>query len=212
MPTHQSKAFQDKTPDLSCEASRQQGGSLKAKGYKPTISIIVALSHNHIIGQKGVLPWHLPNDLKHFKAKTLGKSILMGRQTFESINSKPLPNRHNIILTRNPNFYIESASSDETTHEGTTHQGEVCSIAHTPEEVISLCKTDELMIIGGQVIYELFLPIADRLYLTLIDAEIEGDAHFPEWSPGEWVEKTREAHKKDPFHGYNYEFVTLNRR
>ena len=156
--------------------------------------MISALSRNRVIGHNDQLPWHLPNDLNYFKAKTREKDILMGRKTFESIGSKPLPNRHNIVLTRNELFKAEG-----------------CTVVHSVQEGIDACKGEELMVVGGSFIYKLFLPLARTLYLTIVDAEIEGDTFFPEWSPQEWVKISSEFHPQDASHGYNYTFLTLNR-
>lgn len=143
------------------------------------ISMIAALSENGIIGRDNTLPWNFPEDLKYFKKMTLGKPIIMGRNTFESIGSRPLPGRHNIILTQQADF-----------------QAPNCSVVHSREEAIALCKeteenqetkeTQEIMIIGGAKIYQLFLPMATRLYLTMIHQNVVGDTYFPKLNWKEW--------------------------
>lgn len=159
------------------------------------ISLIAAMDNNRVIGINNQLPWHLPADLSHFKAKTLKKPILMGRLTHESIG-KPLPHRQNIILTRQKNF-----------------QASGCTIINSIDEISSLELTDnELMVIGGTSIYQAMLARADIMYLTLVDTEVKGDAYFPNWRSDEWItqEKTyRQADAKNP---YDLRFITLGRK
>lgn len=127
------------------------------------ITLIAAMSRNGIIGKDNMLPWHFPEDLKHFKKVTSGKPIIMGRKTFESMGSKPLPLRRNIILTHDLHF-----------------QAENCAIVHSLDEALKVAKpADEVMIIGGAKIYEQFLSLADRCYLTVIDQDYPGDTYFP---------------------------------
>ena len=126
------------------------------------IKIIAAVSKNLKIGKDNQLPWHISEDLKYFRKTTNGQAVLMGRKTFESIG-RPLPNRRNIVLTRNVDFNEEGVE-----------------VVHTLEEALALCKTlDQVFIIGGGQIYSAFLPYADELYLTLVDKEIDGDTDFP---------------------------------
>ncbi len=127
------------------------------------ISIIAAMTNNHVIGKNNALPWHLPADLKHFKNITMGKPIIMGRKTFESIG-KPLPGRQNIILTRDKNYHIDG-----------------CTIIHSLDELQSCTNAAEIFVIGGAEIYKQLLPLTQKLYLTFIDTEIDGDSYFPEW-------------------------------
>ncbi len=158
------------------------------------ISLISAMAHHRVIGFKNQLPWHLPADLKHFKAITLDKPILMGRKTFESIG-RPLPGRKNIILSRATNLIISG-----------------CEVANSLQAALSLARpAEELMVIGGAEIYKACLPLADRLYLTLIDLEAEGDTYFPEWKPEEWKEINRETHSPDANNSYAYTFLTLSK-
>lgn len=158
------------------------------------LSLIVALAANRVIGVDNRMPWHLSADLKRFKAITWGKPVLMGRKTHDSIG-RPLPGRHNIILTSN-----------------TDYQAEGCSIAHSLEEAIALAgEADELMIIGGSSLYERFLAEADRLYLTLIDREFEGDTYFPVYSAEDWRMVESQTITNDPSVDFNYRFVVLER-
>lgn len=124
------------------------------------ISLIVAYARNQVIGKDGDMPWHLPADLKNVKELTTGKTIVMGRKTFESIG-KPLPNRKNIVLTRSQDFHPEGVD-----------------VVHTKEEVLAM---GDVIIFGGAEIYRQFLDVVDRLYITEIDLETEGDTFFPAW-------------------------------
>ena len=158
------------------------------------VSIIAAVSKNRVIGNENRLPWHLPEDLKHFKQLTLGKPIIMGRKTYESIG-KPLPGRHNIIVTRDKKFTADG-----------------CTVVHSLEDAINAGKpAEEVMIIGGATIYEQALPMSQHLYLTLIHKSFEGDTFFPEWNENEWNEIEREDFTTDENTGFNYSFVTLER-
>ncbi|NRS50366.1 MULTISPECIES: dihydrofolate reductase [Brevibacillus] len=124
------------------------------------ISLIVAYARNQVIGKDGDMPWHLPADLKNVKELTTGKTIVMGRKTFESIG-KPLPNRRNVVLTRSQDFHPEGVD-----------------VVHTKEEVLAM---GDVIIFGGSEIYRQFLDVVDRLYITEIDLETEGDTFFPAW-------------------------------
>ena len=127
-----------------------------------TISLIVAASENSVIGRQGDLPWRLSDDLKRFKAVTMGKPIVMGRKTYESIG-RPLPGRQNIVITRQQGYVAEG-----------------CDVVATVEQAVEVAgEADEIMVIGGSEIYALFLPAAERLYLTRVHAEVDGDAFFP---------------------------------
>lgn len=161
------------------------------------ISIISALAKNRVIGKKNALPWYLPADLKHFKETTMGKPIVMGFNTFKSIGEKPLPGRKNIVLTKDANYQVP----------------ESCLLATSIDEMLKICKDDpEVMICGGASVYQQFLPVADRLYLTYIDHDFEGDIFFPEFNANEWREVSREAHQPDEKNQYPYSFVILERR
>jgi dihydrofolate reductase len=159
------------------------------------LSAIAAMDKNRVIGRNNQLPWHLPADLAHFKAITTGHPILMGRKTHESIG-RPLPNRHNIVLTRNLGY--EAAG---------------VTVVHSLDEAMAACPSDdEIFIIGGADLYHLALPRVQRLYLTLIDHAFTGDTYFPDWVPSEWQEVSRETHQPDEKNAYGYTFVTLNRK
>jgi len=155
------------------------------------ISLIAALSQNHVIGYENKLPWNLPNDLKHFRELTLNKTIVMGRKTLESIG-KALPKRKNIVLTRDPNFQFEGVE-----------------VLNDFKKILNL-QDPEIMIIGGEEIYELFLPYASRLYLTEVNVntEIPGDAFFPEFNKNHWELVSSESHSKDDLNSYDYVFKT----
>lgn len=161
------------------------------------ISIISALAKNRAIGKKNDLPWHLPADLKHFKETTTGKTIVMGLNTFKSIGSRPLPNRKNIVL---------SSDSESKVPEGVV-------LVNSLESVLEMTKDEkEVMICGGAIVYQQFLPLADRLYLTYIDHDFEGDIFFPEFDMQSWQEVSREDHQPDEKNLYPYSFVILERK
>lgn len=160
-----------------------------------SLSLIVAMARNRVIGRANGLPWRLPADLKHFKALTLGKPVIMGRKTFASIG-KPLPDRHNIVVSRDPQF---SASG--------------VSIAHSLEDALQQAQpAAEVMLIGGAQLYAQALPRAQRIYLTLIDADVAGDAYFPDHDDSEWLETARTDHDADAGNPYAYSFLVLERR
>jgi dihydrofolate reductase len=157
------------------------------------VALVVARADNGVIGRDNALPWHLPPDLRHFKALTLGKPVVMGRRTFASIG-RPLPGRHNIVLTRG----------------GWTAEG-VTAVAGLAEAMAAAGPVDEVMIIGGAAVYAAALPLAHRVYLTEIHAAPDGDTVLPPFDPAAWVETARDDH------GANgdapaYSFVTLERR
>jgi dihydrofolate reductase len=164
---------------------------------QPILSAIVAMAENRIIGKNNQLPWHLPADLKHFKTITTGHPILMGRKTHESIG-KPLPNRLNIILTRDPNY-----------------QSAGCTVVTSVESALKEAARhdeNELFIIGGAEIYKQLLPQIQRLYLTIVHHQLEGDASFPALNTEEWKEISREKHEADDANAFAYSFVTLDRK
>lgn len=158
------------------------------------ISLIVAASTNNVIGVRGELPWRLSSDLKRFKALTMGKPIVMGRLTHESIG-RPLPGRQNIVITRQTGY--EASGCDV-----------VPSIAAAIE---AAGDAEEIMIIGGSHIYQEFLPLADRIYLTRVQADIEGDVFLPELIAEEWREIAREQCAADDTNDYDVVFATLER-
>lgn len=155
------------------------------------ISLIAALSLNRVIGVNNQLPWHLPDDLQHFKSLTLGKTIIMGRKTYESIG-KPLPKRRNIVLTK----------QDLPPIPGVEFQPSL-------EAALSTCRDEEeVMIIGGASLYQQALPLAQTLYLTQIETMIEGDAFFPEWDPSMWTLSSETYHPADEKHAFAFRFQT----
>jgi len=158
------------------------------------VSLVVAMSRNRVIGRDNDLPWRLPNDLLHFKALTLGKPIVMGRKTFQSIG-RPLPQRTNIVLTRDP-----------------AYQAPGCTVCASLEDALRLVSQEpEVMIIGGAAIYRLALPRADRIYLTEVHADLDGETRFPELDLSEWTQVGREDHRADKRHAFDYSFLTLDR-
>ena len=156
------------------------------------LSIIVAKSRNNVIGSEGNLPWHIPEDLKKFKSITMGKPMIMGRSTFESIG-KALPGRKNIVMTRDKEY-----------------QAEGISIAHTLEEALILCEqAKEIMVIGGGEIYKLFFGMVNRLYLTNIEKYIDGDVFFPEIDLSKWkmIRKKEFPMNTERKRGFNLEVL-----
>lgn len=159
------------------------------------ISIIVAMAHQRVIGLKNQMPWHLPADLKHFKTVTMGKPMIMGRKTFESIG-RPLPGRLNIVITRNADWHADGVIT-----------------AHSLDEaLVAAGAVDEVMIIGGGHLYAEALPKATRLYLTQIDLDaMEADTWFPEYSPEQWHLVHEDLHQPDDKNPHAYCFQTLER-
>ena len=164
------------------------------------LALIWAMSRNRTIGRNNALPWHLPEDLKYFKRVTMGKPIIMGRKTWESIG-RPLPGRTNIVITRDESF---SAPGIKVVHS----LNDALSVA---ESVGVIDGADEVVVIGGAQIYALTLPTADRLYLTQVHAEVEGDAHFPMFDLTQWHELGREDYSASGPNPYDYSFVVLER-
>lgn len=163
-------------------------------------ALIVAAAENGIIGKDNDMPWKISSDLKYFKKVTMDKPVIMGRKTFESIG-KPLPGRVNIVITRDTSFTYEGVI--------TAHSVEMAiDVAKSMAEVKGL---KEIMVIGGAEIYTLFLPFADRLYLTRIHAEIDGDTSFPELNPDEWLEYSREDHVAGEKDSHDHSFLVLDR-
>jgi len=159
------------------------------------ISLIVAMASNRVIGLNNQMPWHLSADLKKFKSITMGKPIVMGRKTFESIG-RPLPGRTNIIISRNADYRQEG-----------------CVVANDLDSALtSACQlADEIFVIGGSALYDALLPRANRLYLTQINAAFEGDTFFPEINQDEWQELNREDIDNDPQVAFSYSFLQLER-
>ena len=158
------------------------------------VALLVAMSDDGVIGRDNALPWHLPHDLKWFKRLTTGHAIIMGRATYQSIG-RPLPNRRNIVLSRDPAF-----------------QPEGVEVATTLEAALALVEGDpEVFVVGGAAIYRLALPRAQRIYLTRVHAKVDGDVRFPEWRPDEWRLVWEEAHQADDEHAYPFTFQQLDR-
>jgi dihydrofolate reductase len=158
------------------------------------ISLVVAAARNNVIGKGNALPWDLPNDLKHFREVTAGHTVIMGRKTFESIG-RPLPKRRNVVITRQPDYKpegVEVAASLEA------------ALASVP-------ASEEAFIIGGGEIFKMALPIADRVYLTRVEADVAGDAFFPVLAPDEWREVSRQEGVVDEKNALPYTFLVFER-
>jgi dihydrofolate reductase len=164
------------------------------------LALMAAKAENNCIGRNNKLPWYLPNDLKYFKKVTFGKPVIMGRKTWESLKG-PLPGRTNIVVTRNPDYRAEGAR-----------------VVHNLDEAMELAEhisvidgIEEVVIMGGAGLYKEGLKKADRLYLTEVHAEVEGDAFFPEMDMSQWKEVGREDFKAEPPNEYDYSFVVYER-
>jgi len=160
------------------------------------VSIIAAVSENNVIGNKGTLPWHLPDDMRRFRKLTEGCPIIMGRKTHESIG-KPLAHRTNLIITRKKKKIVG------------------CRVVHSLKEALKVSKAigaKEAFIIGGGKIYAQALPLADRFYLTRVHAKVDGDTFFPRWNEEEWKEISKEQSAADPEHPYPCTFLVYTRK
>jgi dihydrofolate reductase len=158
------------------------------------LSMIVATAHNRIIGKDNDMPWHLPADLQYFKKITLGKPIIMGRKTYESIG-RPLPGRRNIVISRDPNYKANGIDS-----------------VTTVDAALALVQDqDEIMVIGGGAIYKHCMSAATRLYITHIDADIEGDTQFPKYDLKEWVKVSSEKRSADEKNNYDLDFCVYEK-
>ena len=156
--------------------------------------MVVAATENDVIGRDNGMPWHLPDDLKYFKSRTMGKPMLMGRKTFESIG-KPLPGRTSVVMTRDPDW---------------KHDGAI--VVRSLDEALKWAANEpELCAVGGAEIFRLAMPLAQRLFLTRIHANIEGDTFFPKLDPAAWREVERAEHPADERHAYAMSFLTLDR-
>ena len=152
------------------------------------------MDRNRLIGAENRLPWHLPADLRHFKQVTMGKPVLMGRKTFKSLG-RPLPGRHNIIITREPGFVAEG-----------------CTVVHSVDEALAAgSRNPEVMVIGGASFYAQLLPRCQRMYFTLVDGEFEGDTFFPTYDVTHWREVERRNFEADEENPFRYSFVVLER-
>ncbi len=161
---------------------------------RPRVSVIAALAKNRVIGIENRLPWRLPEDLAHFKALTLGHPVLMGRKTFESLG-RPLPGRTNIVITRNPDYCRDG-----------------CVVAGSIPDALALCRdAGEIFFIGGAELYAQAIPLADRLYLTEVDIEAEGDAWFPDFERAAFRETARAAHTGEKGDPLRFDFVVYDR-
>lgn len=158
------------------------------------ISFVVAMDKNRIIGANNQLPWNLPADLAHFKRLTLNKPVVMGRKTYESIG-RPLPQRRNIIVTRNADYAAEG-----------------CEVFTSLDAALAHLKNEEeVMVIGGGELFTQILPQASTLYLTIVDAKVDGDVYFPDWNANEWQEVESQFNEADEKNPFNYTFLTLKR-
>lgn len=169
------------------------------------ISMIVAVAQNQVIGVDNNIPWHLPLDMQYFKRTTMGKPIIMGRKTWESIGCKPLPGRFNIVMTREQAYQTEGGT-----------------VVHSIDDAVAQAKkwyqTDkpdvdfqEIMVIGGAQVYEAFLPMTDRIYITEVDTTLAGDAYFPNFDRQHWQLVSREEHKSDERHAYDFSFKVFEK-
>jgi dihydrofolate reductase len=162
---------------------------------QPLISLVVAMAQNGTIGRDNGLPWRLPDDLKRFKALTMGKLVLMGRKTFESIG-RPLPERTNLVLTRDREWRAEGVV-----------------VVHSLGQALGFARdAEELMAIGGAEIFRMLMPFARRIYLTLVHAEIPGDTVFPDFDPTQWADVECHSYPADERNAYPFTFVTLERK
>ncbi|MGM0613260.1 MAG: type 3 dihydrofolate reductase [Bacteroidota bacterium] len=163
---------------------------------QPKISIIVAIAKNRVIGKNNQMPWHLPADLKHFKKITYGSPIIMGRKTFESIG-KPLPGRKSIIISRQENLSLNFDSVE---------------VVHSFSEAAKAANDyAEAFVIGGSDIYQLALPFAEKIYMTKLDLEVEGDTYFPELDSEKWTLVDEKHHQADAQNPHAYSFLIYER-
>ncbi len=158
-------------------------------------SLIVAMTDKHVIGKEGKMPWHLPADLAYFKANTLNKTLVMGRNTYDSIG-KALPQRRNIVLSRQSGYQLDDAEV----------------ISHI-EQLPELCARErEIMVIGGGQIYQQFLPLSQKLYITWVDGQFAGDTHFPRIDWHQWQQSYEEPHQADARNPHPFRFCHYQRR
>jgi len=168
---------------------------VETRAASPRIELVVAAARNGVIGRGNQLPWHLPEDLRHFKRLTLGRPILMGRHTWDSIG-RPLPERQSLVLSRDRGFRPAGATVVRSLADAAAAAG----------------AAEALMVIGGADVFELCLPLARVMHLTEVDADVEGDVRFPQWRREDWRECSRDARPADERHAFPYAFVTLARR
>jgi dihydrofolate reductase len=163
----------------------------------PPVSLIAALDTNGVIGYEGGVPWRLPADMRWFRQVTIGKPVIMGRRTYESIG-KPLPGRHNIVVTRQPGYRASG-----------------CEVVNSPGAALRAAAAHnpvEIMVIGGATLYAALLPQASRLYLTYIDGSFPGDTYFPPVDVSEWAVEAEQSHPADDRHSTPFRFVVLTRK
>ena len=161
------------------------------------LSLVLARAENGVIGRAGGLPWRIPDDMRRFKALTMGKPCIMGRKTWDSLPKKPLPGRTNIVVTRDESFRAEG---------GTVTRSLDNAIAQAEQE-----NPDEIMIIGGAEIYRAALPLANRIHLTEVHGAFDGDVVMPPFDPAEWTEVAREDHASSDPAAIGFSYVTLER-
>jgi dihydrofolate reductase len=159
------------------------------------VAFVVAVSRNGVIGRAGGLPWRISADLKRFKAITMGKPLIMGRKTWESLPKKPLPGRPNIVITRQKNYPAEGA----------------IVVSDIPSALAAAGQVEEVCVIGGGEIFDMFLPQTDRIYLTEVDLEVDGDTFFPMIDPLQWTETAREIHPRGPNDSAGFVLRVLDR-
>jgi dihydrofolate reductase len=163
--------------------------------HRPLITFVVAMTPAHVMGRDNRLPWHIPADLAHFRRLTIGKPVVMGRRTLESIG-RPLPGRHNIVVTRASGYRAEG-----------------CTVAHDVEAALAAAgAVPEIAVIGGAAIFTALLPRADVLHVTFVHSEVDGDTFFPPLSPDDWKERDRTETGVGPGTDYPLSFVTFERR
>ena len=165
------------------------------------LAVICAMSENRIIGRSNELPWHLPGDLKYFKQTTLGSPIIMGRKTWESIG-RPLPGRSNIVVSRNNQLIIERVQT----------AGSLTGAIKLAREIAVPDNVSEVFVIGGAELYKEAFPLADRLYLTLVHSEVEGDTYLEGFKEKDWIETSRETFNVADHEGHNYSICILEKR
>jgi dihydrofolate reductase len=180
---------------VSEQMASEQGNCEQSSDGRPRICLIAALARNFVIGRGNALPWRLPADLAHFKALTMHKPMVMGRRTFESLPGL-LPGREHIVVSRNASFRPAGVTLAPSLQAAIDHAAGAA----------------ELMVIGGATLYHALLPRADRLYLTWVEAEIEGDVAFPRWEPGDWRAVERRFRPADARNAYDLTFVTLEKK
>lgn len=157
------------------------------------LTLVAAIGRNRAIGLDGRMPWHLPGELQHFKRVTMGKAVIMGRKTWESIG-RPLPGRQNIVVSRNKAYRADGAS-----------------VVPSLDDALREARGEEVMLIGGGELYRQGLPMASRMMLTLVDCEPEADTWFPRWEPEEWVQRHIRRVEADESHAHAFDIVELER-